>query len=129
MTMHQWAEKFEDENYTHIALSVLAHRVETVRPEAISLSKFAKADAVIVDARSDLVGARRFCTAASATDTSIGLVVVISEGGLVALKPGMGCRRDAAARLWTDRNRGEAATADRSAKGQSQPRQHHDHTG
>ena len=23
MTMHQWAEKFEDENYTHIARDVI----------------------------------------------------------------------------------------------------------
>jgi DNA-binding response OmpR family regulator len=72
------------------ALSVLAHRVETVRPEAISLAKLAKADVVIVDARSDLAVARRFCTAVRAADTSIGLVVVISEGGLVALNPEWG---------------------------------------
>ena len=81
------------------ALSVLAHRVETVRPEAISLAKLPNADVVIVDARSDLAGApllhsracRRHIHRARGRDQRGRLVALNPEWGVdEMLLPGCG---------------------------------------
>ncbi|MCW2649897.1 MAG: response regulator with CheY-like receiver domain and winged-helix DNA-binding domain [Mycobacterium sp.] len=67
------------------ALSLLGHAVRSVPVEGASLLQHATADVTIVDARSDLAAARRLCRLLSTVDTSIPLIALVDEGGLVAL--------------------------------------------
>ena len=67
------------------ALSMLAHGVRSAAPEVAALLDAGPYDAVLVDARSDLVGARSLCRLLGSTGLDVPVVVVISDGGLVAL--------------------------------------------
>jgi DNA-binding response OmpR family regulator len=67
------------------ALSMLAHGVRSAAPEVAALPGAGPYDAVLVDARSDLLGSRSLCWLLGSTGLDVPLVVVISEGGLVAL--------------------------------------------
>jgi len=64
---------------------MLAHGVRSAAPEVAALLDAGPYDAVLVDARSDLVGARSLCRLLGATGLDVPVVVVISDGGLVAL--------------------------------------------
>lgn len=72
------------------ALSLLAHGVRVVPAEASSLIEAGAADVAIVDARTDLAGARGLCRLLSATGADIPVVAVVTEGGLVAVSPEWG---------------------------------------
>jgi DNA-binding response OmpR family regulator len=67
------------------ALSMLAHGVRSAAPEIAALLDASPYDAVLVDARVDLVGSRSLCWLLGSMGLDAPLVVVISEGGLVAL--------------------------------------------
>ena len=67
------------------ALSMLAHGVRPAAPEIAVLVDASPYDAVLVDARVDLVGSRSLCWMLLSMGLDVPLVVVISEGGLVAL--------------------------------------------
>ena len=67
------------------ALSLLAHGVRSAAPEVAALLDAGPYDAVLVDARSDLVGAHSLCRLLGSTGLDVPVVVVTSEGGLVAL--------------------------------------------
>jgi DNA-binding response OmpR family regulator len=67
------------------ALSMLAHGVRSAAPEVAAVLDAGPYDAVLVDARSDLIGARSLCWLLGATGWDAPVVVVINEGGLVAL--------------------------------------------
>jgi DNA-binding response OmpR family regulator len=66
-------------------LSMLAHGVRPAAPEIAALLDASPYDAVLVDARVDLVGSRSLCWLLVSMGLDVPLVVVISEGGLVAL--------------------------------------------
>ena len=67
------------------ALSMLAHGVRSTAPEIAALLDAGPYDAVLVDARLDLMGSRSLCRLLRSTGLDVPVVVVISEGGLVAL--------------------------------------------
>src|ERR687896_704333 len=67
------------------ALSMLAHSVRSAAPKVAALLDAGPYDAVLVDARWDLVGSRNLCRLLGSTGLDVPVVVVISEGGLVAL--------------------------------------------
>ena len=72
------------------ALSLLPHAVRTAPPEPSSLLEAASADAVLVDARTDLASARGLCRLLSAAGRSVPVLAVVSEGGLVAVSADWG---------------------------------------
>src|SRR3978361_1990164 len=66
-------------------LALLPHDVRIAAPEASALLDAPSVDAVIVDARRDLVGARGLCRLLRTTGISVPLLAVLTEGGLVAV--------------------------------------------
>ncbi|AIY49214.2 Phosphate regulon transcriptional regulatory protein PhoB (SphR) [Mycobacterium sp. VKM Ac-1817D] len=67
------------------SLTLLAHTVRTAPTEVSSLLEAGSADVAIVDARTDLAAARGLCRLLGTTGTSVPVVAVINEGGLVAV--------------------------------------------
>src|ERR1700761_2963709 len=72
------------------ALSLLPHTVRTAPPEPSSLLEAGAADAVLVDARTDLSSARGLCRLLSTAGRSVPVLAVVSEGGLVAVSADWG---------------------------------------
>ncbi|MGH3769970.1 MAG: winged helix-turn-helix transcriptional regulator [Pseudonocardiaceae bacterium] len=72
------------------ALSLLGHGVRSAAPEVAALLDAGPYDAVLVDARSDLAGSRSLCRLLGSTGLDVPVVVVIREGGLVALSADWG---------------------------------------
>ena len=108
------------------ALSLLPHAVRTAPSEVSSLLEAGSADVAIVDARADLVAARGLCRLLGTTGTSVPVVAVVNEGGLVAINvdwglddillPGTGpAEVDARLRLLVGR-RGGAASQENMGK-------------
>ena len=67
------------------SLALLAHNVRTAPTEVSSLLEAGTADVAIVDARTDLAAARGLCRLLGTTGTSVPVVAVVNEGGLVAV--------------------------------------------
>jgi DNA-binding response OmpR family regulator len=67
------------------ALSLLAHGVRPTAPEVSALLDAGPYDAVLVDARSNLAGARALCRLLGSTGLDVPVMAVLTEGGLVAL--------------------------------------------
>jgi DNA-binding response OmpR family regulator len=67
------------------SLSLLAHSVRSAPAEVSSLLQAGTADVAIVDARTDLAAARGLCRLLVTMGTSIPVVAVVNEGGLVAV--------------------------------------------
>lgn len=67
------------------SLSLLAHTVRVAPTEVSSLMEAGNADVAIVDARSDLAAARGLCRLLGSTGSSVPVVAVLTEGGLVAV--------------------------------------------
>ncbi len=67
------------------ALALLAHHVRSAPTEVSSLLEAGTADVAIVDARTDLAAARGLCRLLGTTGTSVPVVAVVNEGGLVAV--------------------------------------------
>nr|WP_202885198.1 response regulator transcription factor [Actinopolymorpha cephalotaxi] len=72
------------------ALGLLAHHVRVAPAEASALLDVGPADAVLVDARSDLVQARSLTRVIRTTGVSVPLLVVVTEGGLAAVNADWG---------------------------------------
>jgi len=75
------------------ALGLLAHQVRVVAPELSSLldgDAMLSGDAILVDARHDLIQARTLCGLLASTGIAYPVVAVLSEGGLVALSADWG---------------------------------------
>lgn len=66
------------------ALTLLAHTVRIEQPTPSAVSAAENAQAVLVDARTELAAARSLCRTLS-TAVDIPVVVVVGEGGLVAV--------------------------------------------
>lgn len=73
------------------ALGLLPHAVRVVSPGPGALIDHDCGDAVLVDARLDLAGARTLTRLLSTTGVSAALLVIVSEGGLVAMSAEWGC--------------------------------------
>lgn len=67
------------------ALGLLGHPVRVAPLEVTALLSAPQHDAVLVDARRDLAGARSLCRLLRTTGVTAPLFVVLTEGGLVAL--------------------------------------------
>jgi DNA-binding response OmpR family regulator len=104
------------------ALTLLPHGVRTAAPEVAALLDAGPHDAVLVDARTDMVAARSLCRLLGSTGTDIPVIAVLTEGGLVAvsgewvvdeiLLPSAGpAEVDARLRLLRARPGGDAASA------------------
>jgi DNA-binding response OmpR family regulator len=72
------------------ALSMLAHGARSAAPEVAALMDAGPYDAVLVDARSDLAGSRGLCRLLGSTGLDVPVMIVISDGGLVALSADWG---------------------------------------
>jgi DNA-binding response OmpR family regulator len=103
------------------ALSLLAHGVRPAAPEVAALIDAGPYDAVLVDARTNLVAARTLCRLLGSTGLDVPVVAVLTEGGLVAVSHEWGTDEillpttgpaevDARLRLLRARNAGEAGT-------------------
>jgi DNA-binding response OmpR family regulator len=66
------------------ALTLLPHQVRTAVPEIAALLDAGPHDAVLVDARSNLAGARSLCRLLS-TGREVPVIAVMTEGGLVTV--------------------------------------------
>jgi DNA-binding response OmpR family regulator len=67
------------------ALSLLGHGVRVAPLEVSALLSTPQHDAVLVDARRDLAGARSLCRLVRTTGVTVPVFAVLTEGGLVAL--------------------------------------------
>jgi DNA-binding response OmpR family regulator len=67
------------------ALALLPHVVRPLAPEVSALLEAGPHDAVLVDARGDLAGARALCRLLSSSGVEVPVVAVVTEGGLVAV--------------------------------------------
>ncbi|MEI2779054.1 MAG: response regulator transcription factor [Tetrasphaera sp.] len=67
------------------ALGLLSHSVRVLPAEAAALVNAPPGDALLVDARRELVAAKSLCRILRATGTSIPVIAVLTEGGLAGL--------------------------------------------
>ena len=67
------------------ALALLSHSVRVAPAEASALISAPPVDAVLVDARRDLIQARSLCRLLQTTGLTAPLLVILTEGGLIAL--------------------------------------------
>ena len=72
------------------SLSLLAHRVQKAAPDVSALLDAGSAEVVVVDARTDLAGARTLCRLLRSAAPVVPVVAVLTEGGLVAVNPEWG---------------------------------------
>lgn len=67
------------------ALGLLSHRVRVAEPDITLLLDDTPGDVLLLDARHDLVGARRLAQLLDTTGVSVPVIAVLTEGGLAAL--------------------------------------------
>jgi DNA-binding response OmpR family regulator len=67
------------------ALGLLGHTTRVAPPDGAALLDQAPCDAVLVDARRDLAGARSLCRLLRTTGIDVPLLAVLTDGGLAAL--------------------------------------------
>jgi DNA-binding response OmpR family regulator len=67
------------------ALGLLSHQVAVLPQDASALVDRGLGDAVLVDARRDLVSARAFIRVLNAMGTNVPVLAVLTEGGLIAI--------------------------------------------
>ncbi|MEU7630860.1 response regulator transcription factor [Nocardia sp. NPDC049220] len=72
------------------SLALLAHHVRPAPTEVASLLEAGAADVALVDARTDLAAARGLCRLLGSTGSSVPVVAVLTEGGLVAVNADWG---------------------------------------
>jgi DNA-binding response OmpR family regulator len=109
------------------ALGLLPHQVRVLPAEAAVLVDAPPADAVIVDGRRDLAGARSLCRLLRTTGLSSPLLLVLTEGGMAAVAADWGsddvlldsagpAEVEARLRLAAGRNRMAEAAPEESAE-------------
>ncbi|WP_336646472.1 winged helix-turn-helix transcriptional regulator [Microbacterium sp. USHLN186] len=67
------------------ALELLPHSIRTHPLDAGHLLELPECDAIVIDARTDLVAARTACRLLRTTGTDAGMLVVVGEGGFSAI--------------------------------------------
>lgn len=70
------------------ALTLLPHRVRVVQPDPAAMLSVSNHDVAVVDARTDLAGARNLCRLLSAGQAPV--VALVNEGGLVTVNADWG---------------------------------------
>lgn len=71
-------------------LGLLPHVVRSAPPDAAALHEAARADAIVLDARTDLAGARQACRLFAAAGNPVPILLVVTEGGFAAVNPEWG---------------------------------------
>lgn len=71
-------------------LGLLPHVVRSAPPDATALSESERADAVLLDARTDLAGARQACRLFAAAGSDVPILLIVTEGGFAAVSPDWG---------------------------------------
>ena len=71
-------------------LGLLSHAVRLATPDAAVLTEAARADALVVDATTDLAAARRACRLFEAAGVGLPILLVVTEGGFAAMSPDWG---------------------------------------
>lgn len=66
-------------------VALLSHTLRTASPDAEAVAEAARCDAVIVDARDDLAGARQVCRLLAAAGSDVPILLVVTEGGFAAV--------------------------------------------
>jgi len=105
------------------ALALLPHRVRVLPADPGAILSAGSHDAVLVDARGDLAGARELCRVLASGDAPV--IAVVNEGGLVTISAEWGvddillpttgpAEVDARLRLLTTRRSSDSATSDGS---------------
>lgn len=79
------------------SLSLLSHTMRTTPAEPSSLFEAGAEDAVLVDARYDLLAARCLCCLLSVTGRLALVLALVSEGQLVLIRTAWGAGRDSRA--------------------------------
>jgi DNA-binding response OmpR family regulator len=72
------------------ALALLSHAVRVIPAQPDQLITAPDSDVILVDARTNLAGAKALCQILRTTGSRIPLLLVITEGGLAAVSPGWG---------------------------------------
>jgi DNA-binding response OmpR family regulator len=72
------------------ALNLLSHTARILPAERVASADLCDADVVLVDGRRDLVGARALCRVLRVTRLRSPVIVVLAEGGLVAVSADWG---------------------------------------
>ena len=72
------------------ALGLLPHRVRVLPAEASALIEAPPCDAILVDGRRDLPGVRTLCRLLRTVGVAAPLIVVVTEGGLIAVNSDWG---------------------------------------
>lgn len=72
------------------ALELLTHQVRRIPAEPAQLVDAPDSDVVVVDARTDLAGAKSLCRLLRATGQDAPLLLVVTEGGMTALSDDWG---------------------------------------
>jgi DNA-binding response OmpR family regulator len=72
------------------ALGLLAHQVRVLPAEASALLDAPAADLILIDGRRDLPGVRSLCRVLQATGSDLPVILIVTEGGLVAVTAGWG---------------------------------------
>ena len=67
------------------ALGLLGHAVRILPPEGAALLEAPDSDAILVDGRQDLAGARDLCRLIRATGSGVPVLLVVTEGGLAVV--------------------------------------------
>ena len=67
------------------SLALLGHRVRRVPAEPAALVSAPDGDLILVDARTDLAGAKSLCRILDTTGTTVPILLVLTEGGLTAV--------------------------------------------
>ncbi|MBX3310308.1 MAG: response regulator transcription factor [Parvibaculum sp.] len=75
----------DGENDALPALALLQHQVRKIPAEPAQLVNAPSCDVILVDARTDLAGAKSLCKILHTTGISVPLLVVVTEGGLAAV--------------------------------------------
>jgi len=72
------------------ALGLLSHRVRSIPAEPAALINAPAADLILIDGRHDLASAKSLCKILNTTGVTVGLVLVLTEGGLTAVSADWG---------------------------------------
>ena len=72
------------------ALALLSHSTRLIPAQPDQLITAPDSDLILVDARSNLMGAKSLCQILRTTGSSVPLLLVITEGGLTAVSPDWG---------------------------------------
>lgn len=72
------------------SLGLLSHRVRQIPAQPAQLVNAPSSDVIIIDARTDLAGAKSLCKILRTTGLTVPLLVVLTEGGLSAVSADWG---------------------------------------